>query len=229
MNEIDISILTKAKEDAEKRVQQDPTMANLSALEKAAAMLKVRVGQPDEAPRFKNRVEVAEYLQNQGYKVKKSKVYNDVKAGILRVNSDGTVSISQVDKYINHPKSGLLKIKQDDTGGLLPSPELEDLQRKKVMAEIRKLEESARKMEFEREKAEGRHISRDLLDMELASRAAVFEAGIKHIVTRKSIEWIRKVNGTSGMADDFIDMVLNDIDDLFNDIASADRFTVEFV
>lgn len=229
MHEIDISILIKAKEEAEKKVQQDPCRKNLAALKLADEMLQLRTGQPEEAPRFKNRIEVADYLQQQGYKVKKSKVYNDVKAGILRVNTDGTVTMSQVDKYINHPKSGLMRLKQDDGGGLMPSPEIEDLQRQKLQAEITKIEESAKKLAFEREKAEGKHISREFLDMELASRAAVFEAGVKHVVTRKSVEWIRLVNGSMGMADELIEKINIDIDELLNEMASTDRFSVEFV
>ncbi len=48
---------------------------------------------------LKNVLEVAAYLQRDGWKVKKSKLYNDVKARHLRKNSYGTFDVKIVDNY----------------------------------------------------------------------------------------------------------------------------------
>ncbi len=225
----DIQILTEAKTEAERRVKENPTRANLDALEKAASMLRSLVdgAESDGGRLFRNRLEVVQYLQTQGYKVRKSKMYSDAKAGLLRVNADGTITLAQVDKYINHPKSGLLRLKLDDDGGVLPSQEIEDLQRQKLITEIRKNEEQAKRLKFAREKEEGEHIHRDVLEIEMAFRAAVLDSGLKHLLVRKSSEWIRLVNGQETRMDELVAAMTQDFDDMLTQYADTSTFTVE--
>lgn len=59
---------------------------------------------------FRNVVEALDYVQASGLSIRKSKMYQDVKKGLLTRNSDGTISKSAVEKYIRiHRESGLPK------------------------------------------------------------------------------------------------------------------------
>jgi hypothetical protein len=227
-----IDILVNAKTEAERRVKEDPSRRNLDALEKATTMLRNAMGAPgggegDGGRAFRNRLEVMQYLQAQGYKIRKSKLYLDAKSGLLRVNPDGTLTMAQVDKYVNHPKSGLLRLRLDNDGGLLPSQEIEDLQRQKLIIEIKKNDEQARRLQFAREKEEGEHIHRNILEVEMAFRAAVLDTGLKHLLARKGAEWIRMVHGQETRLDELIASMSQDIDNLMTQYADTRTFTVE--
>ena len=223
----DVQFLLSAKESAKKRMHEEPTTANIAAFDRACAMLDRR--NVTEPARFKNRLEALEYLQGQGYKIKKSKLYQDVKAGILRVNPDGTVSLSQIQKYLDDPRSGLMRLLTDATGALHQSEEMEDLQRKKLFYETRIQEEKLRLMEFSREKEDGKHISREAIEMEFASRAAAFDAGLKHAIARNVNKWIILVGGSVTRVDELIDQIHQDVDSMLDGLANMERLTIEFV
>jgi hypothetical protein len=219
--------LLSAKEAAKKRMLEEPTTANIAAFERASSMLERRSGA--EPARFKNRLEALEYLQQQGYKIKKSKLYQDVKAGILRVNPDGTVSLSQIQKYLDDPRSGLMRLLTNASGALHPSETMEDLQREKLIYETNIQKEKLKKMEFDREREEGKHMPREELEMAFASRAAMFEAGLKHCISRHATKWATLIGGSTTRVDELIDQMHQDMDGMLDDLASIDRLTIEFV
>lgn len=226
----DIAALEAAREAALKQLEKKPSAANISALERATmALARAKTAAEPEPARFKNRLEALEHLQQQGYKIKKSKLYQDVKAGILRVNMDGTVSMSQIQKYLDDPRSGLMRLAMDRSGALYPSEDVEDLQKKKLYYETRIQEEKLKNMEFAREKEEGKHISRDDIELAFASRAATFEAGLKHAISRNANKWISLIGGSPTRVDELIDQMHQDMDDMLDEIANIDRLTIEFV
>lgn len=96
----DILVLLKAKEAAKKAVKDDPSNANLAALQRASKMLEdAQVGTTEKRETLKTATDVLEHLLKNGRKIKKSKLYQDIRKGILRRNADLTFSVANVNKY----------------------------------------------------------------------------------------------------------------------------------
>jgi len=49
---------------------------------------------------FKTGLEVAEYIQKNGFRARKAKIYNDAKAGLLRRQTDGKFLLADVENYM---------------------------------------------------------------------------------------------------------------------------------
>ena len=65
----DLNILTKARDEAAKRVEQDPTAENLAALGKAWKMLADLQVEKEVEPALKNRLEVLRHLEREKFKI----------------------------------------------------------------------------------------------------------------------------------------------------------------
>jgi len=168
---------------------------------------------------FKNRNAVLGYLKDQGYKIQKSKLYKDSREGKLRIQGDGTVLFIDVDLYI---KAYLLAVKTADAA------EAEKLQQEKISAETDVKKLRAKRLQFEIDKEQGKYIPKDQFDMELAARAAVLEAGIKHMFYSKVSEWIHVVGGDISKTNELLEEMITSLDEKMNDYASMDQFQVIF-
>lgn len=168
---------------------------------------------------FKNRNAVLGYLKDQGYKIQKTKLYKDSNAGMLRIQSDGTVMLSDVDLYI---KAYLLPVKTSE------AIESEKLIHDRLTAEVKRLSLQAEKLEFEIDKDRGRYIPRDQFEMELAARAAVLEAGIKHLFYSRVSDWIHMVGGDTTKINDLLEEMTRSLDEKMNEYASMEQFQVIF-
>lgn len=168
---------------------------------------------------FKNLREVTEYLRGQGWKVAQSTVYKHENDGKIRPEADGSYGIKSVLKYA---RSFLLlkstKEKLDD----------EALQRKKTMAEIRRIDEQAKLARIKRMVEEGRYILKEQFELELAARAAALEAALLFMVQSKVGNWIRIVSGDFKRTQDLISDFSDAVNDTLNEFASLKEFHVLF-
>jgi hypothetical protein len=94
----DIPLLLKAKEEAKRIVKDDPTAANLAALDRATKMLRDAMSQSGDG-KFPDVKSVLAYLLAEGRKVSQSQVYKDVKRGFLRREKDLGFTRRNVDMY----------------------------------------------------------------------------------------------------------------------------------
>lgn len=150
----DIIVLLKAKEAAKKAVKDDPSNANLAALQRANRMLEdAQVGTTEKTKTLKTATDVLEYLLKNGRKIKKSKLYQDIKKGVLRRNADLSFSVGNVDKYgTTLPMSETPELVAQDA---------EERVRRKDNADIRIKEAEARRKELAADVAEGKYIPRE--------------------------------------------------------------------
>jgi len=175
----DIQALLTAKENAKRRILDDPTPANVAAFERAKRALEAFT-RPEEADErvFRNRIEALQHLQAQGYKIQKTNLYSDAQAGRLRLQPDGSITEKALERYIK--RVGLTRPSEiADSGGL---------QAKKLALEISKLEEEYQERRFKNDIQEGKYLPRDQVYMELAGRAAVFEAGLKQALATRAAD-----------------------------------------
>lgn len=168
---------------------------------------------------FKNLREVVAYLQGQGWKVSQSTLYKHQGEGKIKAEADGTYTLKNLMRYA---KAYLITIdgkrKLDD----------EELQRKKTLSEIRRIEEQAKLFKIKRMAEEGRYILRDQFELELAARAAALEAALLFMVQSRVGNWIRIVSGDFHKIQDLISDVSTAVNDALDEFASEKEFHVLF-
>jgi hypothetical protein len=129
-----------------------------------------KVSQTKEVPEpLKNLHAVVKYLEEKGYKIKKSSVYNHQAAGKIRPNKAGEYPVAAVDKYA----AVHLKLADGTPSG---GKALDKAQKEKADAETREKLARARHWELRTGALEGKLVPRELFENELAGRAAIFRA-----------------------------------------------------
>lgn len=170
-----------------------------------------------EKVKFDSTLQVLNHLYDAGYKISDSKIYRDKKAGLLKVNPDGTVDEAEVRAYA----AGL----QRRAGNI---DDLSDLQQRKSDKEIKLLELKEKKMTFELGRDMGKYIPRKDFEAELAARAVVLEAGFRHFFSVKAREMIALVNGKVEKTADFLQAMNDGLDEQLKQYATTDVFQVLF-
>jgi hypothetical protein len=221
--------------------KEDPTAANKRNLDAAEKGLGGFVGDlegkyfpeapatdipPDGRGEFKNRVAALKHLQERGYKIKKSKLYKDAAAGVLRVEKDGSILRSSIERYLDHPEAGLAGHLETVAAGR--DLDLKDLAREKIKAGLEKEKAQTEKIRFELERERGQWLPRDDFEMELASRAAVLDQGFKTAVQMHCEDWIHMVGGRVSAAQELKTAICDEIDRMLADYVSMKSFQVIF-
>jgi len=205
--------------------QKEPSAANLKNMQAAEAALDEFVSLINSAsaerPAFVNKYAVFVSLKEDGLKVGKSKLYKDAEKGLLRVQPDGTVLLSDVELY----KRAYLTPKQKAGS----NADLDQLQKDKLDLESQKLKEQIAKLVWDREKESGKYLLRSDFEMELAARAVVLETSLRQMAQTKAYDWIAVCKGEHSKAGDMAAMVTAEIGAVLNDYAATDRFQVIFV
>ena len=178
MADSELAVLINSMNELRKSIQTEPTSAKIATMEKlkeaiARHQAAKKEKKPEIEPCFNNRNEVLKHLQALGYKVSKTKIYQDEKKGILRMNTDGKIPHSAVRAYVDDPRSGL------GIGVYESDEKVKDITLKIKEKEFEKLCEQVSMARFQRERAEGLHIKISEYEAEIASRAAVFEAMLR--------------------------------------------------
>ena len=168
---------------------------------------------------FKNKREVADYLIEEGWKVSRSTVYKHAAEGRIRPDANGIYTLRAVQKYAR------LHLMQQDTGQKIDD---EELQRKKIMAEVAWKTEQARREKLKRMVEEGLYILREDLHLEFAARTATLEAGLRHMVHSSAGDWIALVDGNEKKVGDLIREINGALDALLNEYATTKEFEVIF-
>ena len=182
----DIPVLLQAKEVAKRLVKDDPSSANLSALQRATTMLENAMQNNDGPDIFKNVGEVLAYLQESGRKIEKTKLYDDINAGLLK-KTDRRFKRRDVDRY-----AAKLPLSTTPDGRV---KDAEDRQRRKDEAEIRIKEATAKREELKTAVMEGQYVLREQVDQELAARAMALHSGLKSQFEAAALELVTKVGG----------------------------------
>lgn len=171
---------------------------------------------------FKNRLEALGRLQGVGFKIQKSKFYKDAKEGLLRIRSDGSIAESDLMNYAH--LAGLQRPEQDgpDHG------EVVQVQQEKQALEREELRLRIEQRKFALEKDQGRFILREDLDLELASRAGVFDSGLRTKIKTHARDLVYLVGGKPEKIPEFLQMMFELLDEQMNEFARMDRFEVVF-
>ena len=221
--ENDLAFLLRAKEDAKRRVKDDPSHENINAFNKAktaleAEMAKSQQSQPVEI--FTNILAVEKYLTSAGWKVKKSKLYQDKKKGLLKVQPDGTVLKFDADTYA--------------AANLAPSdaaPDADDQETLKLKRELLRVELETKRQIQERtvmrlQRERGDLLSREELDNTLVAFVTVLRASLRQFFYMLTPQLVEIVRGDPSRIEEAIHFELNKSNEFWNGFAKARDFDV---
>lgn len=189
----DVPLLLKAKEDAKRRVKDDPSSANLVALDRATQMLRDAMSNQDGG-NFGSVKDVLAYLEDQGRKISQSQLYKDIRLGFLRRQKDGGFSRRDVDQYASTLKLVAMPEKEADAMSELARQDLEE--------KVAKTREQRLAISFDRKVKEGKYILREDVALELASRASALDVSLRSVFRLYAPDYIRMVGGDATKAEE---------------------------
>jgi len=222
-NKTDLTALITAKENAKKAMLEDPSQTNIAAFERARRALDAITADPTATePAFKNRAAVLKHLQQAGYKLGRQKLYNDVKAGLLRMRADGTVAESAVETYVNNP---MARIVAPET---IEDPEeaaaLSNLQRQIKEAELDRIKEDTAGKRRKNRVESGHLIPRESLEMEVIARALALKAFYMQQFRSNVLEMIQSVGGRPAQAENLLSLLGSIAEEATGRYADLTRF-----
>ena len=207
-DQIKLKVLHNAVVKCIKDYQTESTSARLNDWQKAEGALEAFVVElwakhfQDEKT-LANILAVVDHLSAQGWKVKKSAVYNHRKEGKIRPQPDGTFRIADVERYAE------TYLRRKDGGN---SGKLDKLQQEKLVAETEKMKAQARHWSMKAEIQSAAYVPKELFEAELAKRAAVFRNDLETFARAEAAEIVNRSTGDPGTIPDLIEWMLSRIE-----------------
>jgi len=211
-DQIKLKVLHNAVVKCTKDYQVDSSASHLTDWQRAEAALEAFILELWEklfgtAKALATILAVVDYLDAEGWKATKTTVHRHQKEGKLLPGEDGTFQIKDVDKYAR------TWLKQKSTGKRV-SEKMDELQRKKLDLEIQNLELEHKRKEHSYGRDLNRFIPREQMEIELATRAGILDAGLKHMVQARAAEYIRLTGGDTKKVAELIIKMNQDLDEL---------------
>ncbi len=168
---------------------------------------------------FDNLHAVLKYLQDTGWKASRQSIYRHHDQGKLIPNTSGKYTLRAVEKYAK------TFLKQTSTGKRVQE-NTDYLQRQKLEQELENLKLKNKRDQFNYEKDRALYVPKEQMEIELASRAGILLAGLKHWITSSAADWIDLVGGDSKKVGELINKMGADLDDHVNIYAGSGEYEV---
>ena len=186
---------------------QNPTIANLKdwdAAKKALEEYRIKKAaelNPQDAP-LKGIMDVLQYLQSEGWKISKSKLYEDENK--IDKQKDGNILKKDADKY------AAMFLRKLDGSDYEIDPA------SKIKEETRLTKERADKVAFENEIMRGDYVLREEVEQQLAARAAYLKNSIEGFFHSLSPRIAELVNGDQDKIPELTEFCLREVEDFFH-------------
>lgn len=168
--------------------------------------------------RLDNIMEALRYLKDSGWKVKKSKLYKDSKAGILKLNPDR--SVDEVE---------LLAYAAQHLGKIRASGDSDERGKKaeeKLIEEIYKIRAQKEKLEFELARDKKKYIHRGRWLAELVAIIKAIKNAALAALHRRAPELISTVGGDLKKQSMFIELASGYLEDAFDELSNVKEIKV---
>jgi len=139
----------------------------------------------------------------------------------VEIRPTGAYHLADVEKYAR------TFLKQQATGKRVQE-RIEDLQRKLLEKEDKLKDLKIDRETFARDKEKGEYIPKKLMDIEIAGRAGILEAVLKHWIQSHAADWIRLTEGNTKKVGELIQFMNHGIDEHTNEYASVREYRVIF-
>lgn len=187
-------------------------LRNMEAAKEAFDKFVAEIGGGVTGDTFDNLLTVLKWLQDNGWKAARQSLYRHHSQGKIIPNEDGKYTLRAVKKYAE------TFLKQTSTGKRVQQ-NADDLQREKLEQELKNLKLKNERETFNFEKDKGLYVPKEQLEIELATRAGIFLAGLKHWIQSKAADWIDLVGGDTRKVGEIIHQMTSDLDDHINQYA----------
>ncbi|WP_300883001.1 hypothetical protein [uncultured Desulfovibrio sp.] len=213
----DVQVLLTAKENAKRAALDDPSQANLAALDRASRMLESAM---QATTNLKDYRAILTYTEENGRKLGKTKMFEDIKKGRLKKQPDGTFKQRDVDRYMaSLPMAGTPDIVAEKAA---------DRQRRKEEADIRKAEAAAEREEFDLAVKKGKFVPREQVHLELAARAVTLASGLKTTFEAQHLDLVALVDGNPKKGAALMERLEAMLDEALNEYSREMEFEVTF-
>ncbi len=213
----DVQVLLTAKENAKRAALEDPSQANLAALDRASRMLESAM---QATTNLRDWRAVLAHVDENGRKLGKTKLFDDIKKGRLKKQPDGTFKQRDVDRYMaSLPMSGTPDVVAEKAA---------DRQRRKEEEEIRRIRAVADKEEFDLQVKKGRYILKEQVHLELAARAVTLASGLKTAFEAQHLDLVALVDGNPKKGAALVEKLETMLDEALNEYSREMEFEVIF-
>ena len=202
------------------KVSQGEVLSDADYRKYQALHKKLKGEKTDEPDTFKSLHAVVQYLEKMGYKIKKSSIYNHQTAGKIRPTKEGHYLLADVEKYAQTH----LKL----TDGTPSGKQLFDtVQKERAEAEAREKTARARHWELKAGALEGKLVPRDMLENELAARAAIFRADGENFFRGQASAITNIVSGDETKIPDLVAFCLDALEEWLARYLMREEFKVD--
>ncbi|OLN31305.1 hypothetical protein DVDV_0093 [Desulfovibrio sp. DV] len=192
----DLPALLRAKEEAKRRMKDDPSKPNVEAFRTVRDEVdKAATDRPaGEGRLFAKKPGALAYLQGRGFAIQKTKFYADCKAGLVPTNAQG-----QYEEAVLLAYAAKLPVAAKEEDGKLNSEA-----RRRLSADADHKSEQALLAKMRREKLEGQLVARSEVARGLAARAQFFRAQIENFGPLLGARIIAAVGGDEARLPEFL-------------------------
>lgn len=214
----DMQVLLSAKESAKRLTMDDPSSANLAALERASKMLESTM---NNTLKIKDYKAARAYIQDElGRKVGQTKLYADIAAGKLKKQPDGSFKQRDIERYA-------ASLSMAGTSDALVE-KVADRARRKDEQEIRRIAAVADREEFTLQVKKGEFVPKAKVHLELAARAVTLSSGIKTSIEAHILDIVAAAGGDPKKAAAVLERLEALLDEALNDYSREMEFEVTF-
>lgn len=187
----DLAFLIRAKEDTKRLMKQSPTKENITAFNRAKAAVadevaRLQGGGGSAVKILKTQLDAVKFLQDQGFKLSKSKFGRDVNDRKVATNAEGQFEDGALLAYA---AAHLTPAAQAENRALSDA----NVNRLAADADFKRI--SAERARMKMEKEQGLLMPRAQYEEDLAARAMFFKSEVDSFGFRKVGEIIALVNG----------------------------------
>lgn len=140
---------------------------------------------------FEKTSSVLSYLQDCGWKIKKSAFYKHLKDVKLKPGLDGKYQSKDIDRYARI----FLKRRDGNKRIGASTQKIISMQERRLRAETRKLESQAKHWELKARAAAGEFMDREQVEHELAMRTILFKSTLQNFILTQTPELVRICGG----------------------------------
>jgi len=205
-------------DDSKKNLEE--WQAAEKALKAKAEELSAKYAPGQSGVPLADRLDAVRFLQTLGYKIAKSKLYADQKAGLIKVNADGTVSEAEARAYAER----YLKKVKSSPG---EDPAIDAMHKEIKTAELGKMRAQEEKIRWELDREQGKYLLRDVVLVQFCVKWAAIDGAVRHLVQSRSGDWIFAVGGDIKKKDMLVEMIFAELDAVENDLADLEDLAIE--
>lgn len=194
----DLPALLRAKEEAKKRMKDDPSKPNVDAFRAVRDEVDKAVADrpAGEGRLFAKKLGALRYLQGRGFAIQKTKFYDDCKAGLIPTNAQG-----QYEEPVLLAYAAKLPVAAKEKDGALAAESC-----RRLAADADHKSEQALIAKMRREKMEGLLVPRAEVERGLAARAQFFRAQVDNFGALVGARLIEVVGGDEANLPAFLEL-----------------------